>query len=46
MLVSVPSPSLNNVSWVCLGINVFKINIDGKGEKKFATVFTIIMTRM
>ena len=42
MHVSVPSRSLNNVSWACLGINVFKINIDGEGEKKFATVLTIM----
>ena len=42
MHVSVPSPSLSNVSWVCLGINVFKINIDGEGKKTFASVLTIM----
>ena len=30
--------SLNNISWVCLGINVFKINIEREGEKKFVSV--------
>ena len=27
------SPSLNNVSWVCLDIDVFKINMKGKWRR-------------
>ena len=37
-----PSPSLVLVSHVCLGVNVFQINIEREGEENLASVSKIL----